>query len=181
MKRLLTTALTIMLMTVAGNAFSQFVDPNRNGISDEILRVDHSADSKPSTVIQQKTTEKKKQQAVDREPKFEIANDFSDKMKIEYVEVSRNKETGRFELVLSCTNRLSSRSVYITRATAEGRATGVIKMETICFQAPQNKAVEVVIPLIGDLDNENTITIDFSLPFMGYGVVKVVNAPIKWL
>lgn len=181
MKRLLTTALTIVLMTVAGNAFSQFVDPNRNGISDEILRVDHSADSKPSTVIQQKTTEKKKQQAVDREPKFEIANDFSDKMKIEYVEVSRNKETGMFELVLSCTNKLSTRSVYITRAYAEGRMTGEMRMETVCFYAPQNKATEVIIPIVGDFNNENMTSINFCIPFMGYGVVKVVNAPIKWL
>ena len=174
MKSLLAKVLTIAIALTAGNAYSQFVDPNRTGISDEILRTD------VSNVHVQKTTQTKNKQN-ERKAKFEIANQYSDKMKVEYVEVSKNNETGKFELVIKFTNYLSSRSVYVNRAFVDDCLIGEIPMETVCFSAPKDKPVEVVIPFAIETPELQQNNLNFIIPFLGFGEIKIVNAPIKWI
>lgn len=186
MRRAITVLITAMLLSVSANAYSQFVDPNRRGVSDDILRLDQKNVEKKETVTGKtikpgQLNVPKKQHGAEKASRFEIKNESQDLMEIEFVEVGYNKETERLSLVLLFTSKLSARSVYVTRALAENNKLGVLPIETVCFSAPENKPVEVVLPVNAKVDFQSVNTMSFDVPFLGFGRVKLYDVPIKWL
>jgi len=185
MRRTITVLITAILLSASANAYSQFVDPNRRGVSDDILRLDQkNVEKKQPTgkpINPGQFNVPKKQHGAEKASRFEIKNESQDLMEIEFVEVGYNRETERLSLVLLFTSKLSTRSVYVTRALAENNKLGVMPIETVCFSAPENKPVEVVLPVSAKVDFQSVNTMSFDVPFLGFGRVKLCDVPIKWL